>query len=123
MNPITSKTPLGTRFEFIGGSVCLDFTNTVGGVRGGHFREGLMRYTDLVRWSRQAVLLVTQMSHFLSPVNSKRKSLDNTMQQKRLMPCFALTFSVHGLLQRLHLQIERCHFSKMLGFANVIMVR
>ncbi len=57
MNPITSKTSPETRFEFIGESVCLDFTNTVGGVRGGHFREGLTRYTDLVRWSRQAELV------------------------------------------------------------------
>lgn len=45
-------------FEFIGGEVCLDLTNTVRGVRGEHFaKETLSSYSDLVAWSQQASLV------------------------------------------------------------------
>jgi predicted RNA-binding Zn ribbon-like protein len=44
-------------FELIGGHVCLDFVNTVGGIRGGLAHELLTSYTDLVAWSLQAHLL------------------------------------------------------------------
>ncbi len=45
------------RFEFIGGQVCLDFANTVGGIRSGPAQEALTSYADLVAWSIQAGLL------------------------------------------------------------------
>jgi predicted RNA-binding Zn ribbon-like protein len=44
-------------FSLIAGSLCLDFVNTVGGLRGGQAREYLPTYADLVRWSQQAGLL------------------------------------------------------------------
>ena len=40
-------------FEFIGGQMCLDFANTLGGLRGGVTREYLSSYNDLVAWSQQ----------------------------------------------------------------------
>jgi predicted RNA-binding Zn ribbon-like protein len=45
------------QFEFVGGSVCLDFANTVGGKRGLVTREYLNSYADFVSWCRQADLL------------------------------------------------------------------
>ncbi len=44
-------------FEFIGGQICLDFANTVGGLRGVVEKEYLTSYADLVDWSLQAHLL------------------------------------------------------------------
>ncbi|MBA2284838.1 MAG: ABATE domain-containing protein [Ktedonobacteraceae bacterium] len=41
-------------FEFVGGWMCLDFANTIGGLRGGFAREYLSGYGDLVAWSQQA---------------------------------------------------------------------
>jgi predicted RNA-binding Zn ribbon-like protein len=49
----TSKTTMRT-FVFIGGQMCLDFANTLGGLRGGVTREYLSDYDDLVAWSQQA---------------------------------------------------------------------
>lgn len=57
MNPITSPAQPETRFPFIGGEMCLDFANTVGGIRGGRTYENLTNYVDLVRWSQQANLV------------------------------------------------------------------
>jgi predicted RNA-binding Zn ribbon-like protein len=62
MNAITSKV-LG--FEFIGGKVCLDFANTVSGTRDGRSQEHLTRYSDLVRWSREAALLTESQAETL----------------------------------------------------------
>lgn len=44
-------------FEFIGGQACLDFANTVGGLRGGLAQEFLSSYADLVAWGHQANVL------------------------------------------------------------------
>src|SRR5262245_37953119 len=54
----TVKTPEpAKKFQFVGGNVCLDFTNTVGGKRGLSTREYLNSYADFVLWCRQADLL------------------------------------------------------------------
>ncbi len=46
-----------TRFSFIGGALCLDFTNTVGGHEGVKIlRDKLAGPEDLKRWARQAGL-------------------------------------------------------------------
>src|SRR5712691_2254968 len=45
------------KFQFVGGDVCLDFTNTVGGKRGATTREYLNSCADFVAWCRQADLL------------------------------------------------------------------
>jgi predicted RNA-binding Zn ribbon-like protein len=44
-------------FEFIGGQLCLDFVNTLGGLRGGVTREYLPGYNALVAWGQQAALI------------------------------------------------------------------
>ncbi|HET8840376.1 MAG TPA: CGNR zinc finger domain-containing protein [Ktedonobacteraceae bacterium] len=52
-------------FEFIGGSVCLDFVNTVRGARGKVSYEGLTRYSDLISWSQQATLVTASEAEVL----------------------------------------------------------
>ncbi len=44
------------QFSLVAGADCLDFVNTVGGLRGGHSEEYLATYADLVRWSEQVGL-------------------------------------------------------------------
>jgi predicted RNA-binding Zn ribbon-like protein len=47
-----------TVWKFVGGRVCLDFVNTVGGrVRGAVIRDKLRDYQDLVGWSEAAGLI------------------------------------------------------------------
>lgn len=41
-------------FEYVGGRACLDFTNTVGGMRGIDPKEHLRDYADLVEWGTGA---------------------------------------------------------------------
>src|SRR5579884_3974591 len=65
MNPITSPVQPETRFLFIGGELCLDFANTVGGIRGGRTNESLTSYIDLVRWSQQANLVTESEAEML----------------------------------------------------------
>ena len=57
MEPIASHPHLPTRYAFIGGAVCLDFTNTVSGVRGGRSHDDLISYAALVSWSQRAGLV------------------------------------------------------------------
>lgn len=45
---------LEDEFELIGEELCLDFTNTIGGWRGGEMTEKLNSYTDLLRWGVKA---------------------------------------------------------------------
>lgn len=48
-----SRTP-GWKFDLSGGRLCLDFANTIGGMRGVTPREHLAVYGDLVEFARQA---------------------------------------------------------------------
>jgi predicted RNA-binding Zn ribbon-like protein len=50
----------GPVFEFTGGNVCLDFTNTVSDRKGEAPKELFQSYEDLVTWGQQAELLVTE---------------------------------------------------------------
>jgi predicted RNA-binding Zn ribbon-like protein len=48
-------TPSGEyAFEYVGGRLCLDFANTVGGMRPDRPSEHLHAYGDLVKWARGA---------------------------------------------------------------------
>jgi predicted RNA-binding Zn ribbon-like protein len=49
--------PAEHQFELTGGRACLDFVNTVSGDRGGHPRERLGGYADLLAWARQSCVL------------------------------------------------------------------
>ena len=53
-----SKEVLGTKkFQLVGGNLCLDFCNTVGGKREGIPRENLHSYAHFLGWCEQAGLL------------------------------------------------------------------
>jgi predicted RNA-binding Zn ribbon-like protein len=52
-------------FGWIGGSLCLDFANTVGSRSSPSPNERLHRYADLVVWSRQADLVTERQAHQL----------------------------------------------------------
>ena len=41
------------RFRLVGGALCLDFCNTVGGKRGATTRENLNSYRDFISWCEQ----------------------------------------------------------------------
>ncbi len=55
--PQTPDTVPAYKFQFVGGNLCLDYCNTVGGKRGLIAREHLNSYGDFVAWSRQAGLV------------------------------------------------------------------
>ena len=57
MSAVAKTTGPPRKFQFVGGELCLDFTNTVGGKRGLVAREYLNSYADFVSWCRQADLL------------------------------------------------------------------
>lgn len=44
-------------FSWLGGELCLDFSNTTSERHSGHPREQILTYLDLVEWARQAELL------------------------------------------------------------------
>ena len=50
----TSGVAAEPKFQLVGGDLCLDFANTVGGRRGGIAREKLHGYNDFLAWCRQA---------------------------------------------------------------------
>src|SRR5882724_11819870 len=45
------------KFQFVGGALCLDFCNSVGGKRETVARENLHSYADFLSWSQQAGLV------------------------------------------------------------------
>jgi predicted RNA-binding Zn ribbon-like protein len=49
--------PKSPTFQFVGGALCLDFCNTVGGSREGVSREKLNSIRDFMAWSEQAGLI------------------------------------------------------------------
>jgi predicted RNA-binding Zn ribbon-like protein len=53
------------RFEFVGGELCLDFTNTVGGDRRNTPVEHLHGYADLVAWARQGEVVTPAQARAL----------------------------------------------------------
>src|SRR5262249_51802897 len=63
MKPIEQDS--GRVFELTGGSLSLDFANTVGGNREGAAREDLHSYADLVSWSRQVGIISPERAHHL----------------------------------------------------------
>src|SRR6476619_7193466 len=44
-------------FQFVGGALCLDFCNTVGGSRESIPREKISSFKDFIAWSEQAGLI------------------------------------------------------------------
>ena len=61
------------KVNLIGGRLCLDFTNTVGGrIESIIIKERLENYTDLVAWSRYAGLLTDKEARHLLSLAGKR---------------------------------------------------
>src|SRR5947207_1906281 len=60
-----TETTAPKKFQFVGGELCLDFCNSVGGKRGLRSREYLNSYQDFVSWSEQAALLDPRRAHKL----------------------------------------------------------
>ena len=53
----TCDAPPAKKFQFVAGDLALDFTNTMGGKRGGIARENLHTYADFLSWCSQAGLV------------------------------------------------------------------
>jgi len=62
------------KFQFVGGELCLDFCNSVGGKRGVRSREYLNSYRDFLSWSEQAALLDTESEQELLRKARRRPS-------------------------------------------------
>src|SRR5262245_26600128 len=74
--------PPGKRFDFVGGDLCLDFCNTLGGKRGARTREYLNSYVDFLSWCRQAGLLESQQAEALARrATRKRREANRVLQQ------------------------------------------
>ena len=54
---MTPKSLPRPSYDFIGGNICLDFVNTVGGLRGQVSKEYINDYADLVDWALQAKVI------------------------------------------------------------------
>ena len=70
------------KFQFVGGDLCLDFTNTMGGKRGVAPREYLNSYADFVSWCRQAGLLDSSKAQALAR-SAARRSQDSAAALRR----------------------------------------
>lgn len=68
---MAQETGLETTFEFTGGRLCLDFTNTLDGSRA-RPTERLLSYRDLVAWGRQAGVLTDQEARHLGQAALRR---------------------------------------------------
>jgi predicted RNA-binding Zn ribbon-like protein len=63
-----------TVWKFVGGRVCLDFVNTVGGrARGVILRDKLREYPDLPTWSSAAGLITPAQARGLTPAAAGKK--------------------------------------------------
>ena len=60
-----SQTPRKSPFEFTGGNLCLDFTNTVDSRGGDHPKNLLNSYGDLLQWGTEAHVLSTRIAERL----------------------------------------------------------
>ena len=69
MAQVASREPV---YEFSGGQLCLDFTNTVSGSRRGQPKERLTSYEDLIAWGRQGGVLSEQETRELRQLAARR---------------------------------------------------
>jgi predicted RNA-binding Zn ribbon-like protein len=60
------------RFELSGGSLSLDFANTVSGSRASQPKEHLKNYGDLISWARQAGIVSEERARTLSLLAEKK---------------------------------------------------
>src|SRR5437899_9221252 len=60
------------RFSFVGGWLCLDFTNTVSSYGGGYPNERFEGYADVVEWGRKAGVLSSDEARGLLGAAARR---------------------------------------------------
>ncbi|HEX7735105.1 MAG TPA: ABATE domain-containing protein [Ktedonobacteraceae bacterium] len=72
-------------FPFIGGLICLDFSNTLGGQRNGETREYLFGYEDLVAWSRQTDTITEDQASVLLRAAQQRPGEATATFEKALL--------------------------------------
>lgn len=87
--------------EFVGGSLCLDFTNTVNSRRSPE-HEYLARYSDLVDWAVKAGEISTSQGKRLQ----KRAKQDETNAQDALQKAVSLRELLYRLFSKLAEQSE-----------------
>ena len=66
--------PSAPKFQFVGGDLCLDFCNTVGGKRGGIAREKLHCLNDFISWAEQGKLLKPEQAESLKRYTARHAS-------------------------------------------------
>src|SRR5689334_6107154 len=69
-----AKIQTNPNWKFVGGRLCLDFINTVGGRVGSTtvLREKLVSYPDLLEWSRLAAIATPSEVHALARLAQSR---------------------------------------------------
>ena len=113
------------KFEFVGGDLCLDFTNTMGGKRGVAPREYLNSYTDFVSWCRQAGLLDSSKAQALARL-AARRSQDSAAALRRAIALRETIYRIFGALaldeppQASDLDQLNAHLSSSLGRLRVV---
>ena len=79
------------KFQFIGGDLSLDFTNTLGNYASAAFSEYLRSYEDLIEWSHQAGIYgAAEAQSFLQRAQQKSEQAESILQRS------------HDLRLRLH---------------------
>lgn len=81
------------QFEFIAGALCLDFTNTIGGARGGTTHEHMLTYADLIAWGTQAKLMTEGRTALLMDEAGRRPD-EATHVLERALTLREATFSL-----------------------------
>ena len=79
-----SDAPVAKPFQFVGGELCLDFCNTVGGKRGAIARERLKSYDDFLSWSNQAGLLDKNEAESLRRQSTRRPAQARTVLRRAI---------------------------------------
>jgi predicted RNA-binding Zn ribbon-like protein len=74
-----AEAQVAPRFQFVGGDLCLDFCNTVGGKRGGITREKLHSLNDFISWAEQARLLKSDQAGELKRSAIRQPSVSSTL--------------------------------------------
>jgi predicted RNA-binding Zn ribbon-like protein len=82
-----------SRFEWIGGWLCLDFSNTVSWNQGGLRNERLASYPDLISWTREAALMTKPKAKPLL----KKASHEPLEAAKALERAIKLRKAIHGI--------------------------
>ena len=73
MEPEARDTSAVSQFSFVAGATCLDFTNTLGGLRGLRTQEYLRSYSDLLAWGVAAHVLSAESQKALAYLAHARR--------------------------------------------------